>query len=439
MLPWRKTNSQASSDVSPLGSVKYKDDKGLILENISKIYDKDRGKVLDSVNLEIKPRSFFALLGPSGCGKSTLLRIIAGLEYHDSGNVILGDVDVTQFPPQSRPVNMVFQTFALFPHFTVFDNISFGLMAKGMKKTDYTPIVKEAIESLRLSGLENVYPDQLSGGQQQRVALARALVNKPRVLLLDEPMSHLDDYLKAKVGQDLRNLQESLGTIFIMVTHDREDAMAISTDMAILNEGKIAQIGKPKTIFSKPLSTFVARFMGKGNVFPAKKDSKYGNVAHLPFCEVKYDDTLAWDETNVLINPENIRILSSGEKLPSSAAVEIKGNFVRARYRGYNVEIVVKVPNGNSNFPGKAPEYSHLQILASPGDEADWENNALLTLYVDPKEIVNFEPGNLPSPAAQENLETHRTDANGSFMPIDGKEESGLLEEDIRLRASGDS
>ncbi|MDR2460577.1 MAG: ABC transporter ATP-binding protein [Deltaproteobacteria bacterium] len=358
--------------------------EGLYINGISKTFDRKRGKVLDKITMHVPKDSFFALLGPSGCGKSTLLRIIAGLEYPDEGEIYLDGKDISKLPAQLRPVNTVFQSFALFPHLTVFENIAFGLRAQGTFNTSSYKIGL-IVESLQLSGLEEVYPDQLSGGQQQRVALARALVNEPKVLLLDEPMSHLDDYLKCKVGQDLRDLQERLGTIFIMVTHDREDAMAISNQMAIINKGKIIQHDKPRSIFSKPNCTFVAEFMGKANIFEAKRTDDRSK-AFLPFCQVGFQEDIFWDTAWVLINPDTISIqdpIESTSLEGDSPLGTVKATIVQVRYKGYNVELLCKLPNLSPGNQG----HSLLQVLTT--DHArEWKQGETLSLQIDAKEMV---------------------------------------------------
>jgi spermidine/putrescine transport system ATP-binding protein len=289
---------------------------GLSIKGVRKAFDPKKGPVLKDVTLDIPPNSFFALLGPSGCGKSTLLRIIAGLESLDGGSVTLNGKDITSLPANQRKVNTVFQNFALFPHLTVRDNIAFGLRAQGIFEAKQE-LFLATIESLELDGMEGMYPDQLSGGQQQRVALARALVNEPEVLLLDEPMSHLDEYLKAKVSQDLLRLQRKNKTIFLMVTHDREEAMNICNYMAILNRGRIVQLGEPDSLYFKPKSVFVAEFMGKPNIYDGEvRDNK---SVTLPF----YSDgeaPAAATGGKVLINPELITVRRRKREKKAQAA-----------------------------------------------------------------------------------------------------------------------
>jgi spermidine/putrescine transport system ATP-binding protein len=360
-----------------------------VIENGSKTFDPRRGKVLDRVCLTIEPDCFFALLGPSGCGKSTLLRLIAGLEFPDEGRIVLDGRDITKAPPQARPVNTVFQNFALFPHLNVRSNIEFGLKAQNALNARTRAIVADTVAAMQLNGLEKVYPDELSGGQQQRVALARALVNQPKVLLLDEPMSHLDDYLKSKVGQDLLELQRRLKTIFVMVAHDREDSMTVASDMAILHQGRIVQQDSPKLLFSRPNSAFVAEFMGKSNVFKARRDPGDPRSAVLPFVSARTASPLPWESALVLINPDSLlleRPAAAGDGLLS-----LEAHIDQARYRGYIVELVCSLRNSFSGEPGAAA-FSRLQVLTSDHSR-DWIPGETVTLYLRPSEILTLESG----------------------------------------------
>jgi spermidine/putrescine transport system ATP-binding protein len=353
-----------------------------VIRNVTKTFDRTRGEVLKDISLTIPANCFFALLGPSGCGKSTLLRIIAGLEYLDIGEIYLNGENITKLPANKRKVNTVFQNFALFPHLSVYENIAFGLKATGKFREGGHNKVIEKIEALELTGLNNYYPGELSGGQQQRVALARALVNEPDVLLLDEPMSHLDGYLKNKVGQDLLRLQKSLKTIFIMVTHDREEAMTISKEMAILNQGKIVQQGKPKDVFSSPKNTFVAEFMGKANIFKASRTRKT-SCATLPFCEIPLKGD--WKEAKILINPDCVEILPSFPRHRTGLNVIVRARIEQVCYKGYNVELVCKLLNDDDSFA------SRLQVLTS-NHTKEWEPEEDIFLSINPEKLVVLEP-----------------------------------------------
>jgi spermidine/putrescine transport system ATP-binding protein len=223
--------------------------------------------VVNGIELEIQKGEFFSLLGPSGCGKTTLLRLIAGLERADSGAIQIEGKDMTSAPPQTRPVNTVFQNYALFPHLNVFENVAFGLRVKGVPKPEIHERVGRAMELVRISELGKRYPSQLSGGQKQRVALARAFINKPAVLLLDEPLAAIDAKLRKELQVELKSLQRSLGMTFIYVTHDQEEALAMSDRVAVMHGGVIEQMGAPNEIYNRPATAFAASFLGKCNMF----------------------------------------------------------------------------------------------------------------------------------------------------------------------------
>jgi len=231
------------------------------LEKVTKRF----GKVVavNNVTLKVEHGEFFTLLGPSGCGKTTTLRVIAGLEMADSGRIFFDETDVTDYPPHKRETGMVFQNYALWPHMTVFDNIAYGLKIKKLPKQEIKRKVKEVLDLIRLTGMENRYPTQLSGGQQQRVALARALVVEPKVLLLDEPLSNLDAKLRVEMREEIQRIQRRLGITAIYVTHDQEEAMVISDRIAVLNQGMVMQIGTPKELYKRPRNMFVATFLGR--------------------------------------------------------------------------------------------------------------------------------------------------------------------------------
>jgi putative spermidine/putrescine transport system ATP-binding protein len=221
---------------------------------------------VDGVSLEVKRGEFFTLLGPSGSGKTTTLRLIAGFERPDDGHIELGGVDVTGRAPYARDVNTVFQDYALFPHMTVAENVEYGLRVKGIKKSSRRAQAEEALSRVRLGNLGRRKPIQLSGGQRQRVALARAIVNRPRVLLLDEPLGALDFKLRQEMQVFLKALQQDLGITFVYVTHDQEEALTMSDRLAVFNEGRVEQVGAPKDVYDRPLTEFVAGFVGVSNI-----------------------------------------------------------------------------------------------------------------------------------------------------------------------------
>ncbi len=234
---------------------------------------------VDAVTMDIRRGEFFSLLGPSGCGKTTLLRMIGGFELPSEGRIAIDGVDVTQKPPYERPVNMVFQHYALFPHLDVGANVAFGLRYKGMDRSRQESAVGEALALVQLSGFERRLPHQLSGGQRQRVALARALVLQPSVLLLDEPLGALDQKLRKEVQVQLKHLQRELGITFVFVTHDQEEALTMSDRIAVMNRGRVEQMDEAARVFERPATEFVAHFMGAANFFAARvRESSGGHL-----------------------------------------------------------------------------------------------------------------------------------------------------------------
>ena len=236
------------------------------LRHISKVYSDNGFKAVDDFNLEVKRGEFVTFLGPSGCGKTTTLRMIAGFEMPTSGEILLNGEDISQLPANKRPINTVFQRYALFPHMNVFDNIAFGLKIKKMDKDTIEHKVNRMLKLVGLEGfgLRNI--NQLSGGQQQRVAIARALVNEPKVLLLDEPLGALDLKLRKTMQIELKNIQQEVGITFVYVTHDQEEALTMSDTIVVMNEGQIQQIGSPTDIYNEPENRFVAQFIGESNI-----------------------------------------------------------------------------------------------------------------------------------------------------------------------------
>ena len=269
-------------------------------------------KAVDNLTLTIPAGSFFALLGPSGCGKTTTLRMVAGLEEPTSGQINLGSEDITSFPPYKRWVNTVFQSYALFPHLSIYENVAFGL--RRQKSADIDKQVKAMLELVELTTLAQRKPQQLSGGQQQRVAVARALINEPDVLLLDEPLGALDLKLRRQMQLELKRIQIEVGITFVHVTHDQEEAMTMADTVAVMNEGKIEQMGAPSIIYEKPRTAFVANFLGQSNLFE-------GTVAGVEGDElvVKVKDTVIYVPLNsteirsgriVLgVRPEKVKIV----------------------------------------------------------------------------------------------------------------------------------
>jgi iron(III) transport system ATP-binding protein len=254
----------------------------LTLEALSKTFPR-AGKVVDSIDLEIRQGEFFTLLGPSGCGKSTTLRMIAGFEEPSAGRILFDGMDVTNDPPNRRDIGFVFQNYALFPHLSVFKNVAFGLQVRKLRQREITERVAAALQEVQLTNLDKARVDQLSGGQQQRVALARALVIRPRLLLLDEPLSNLDAKLREETRAALRGLHQSTRVTTIYVTHDQDEAMAMSSRIAVLYKGRIHQLGTPEEIYERPATRFVADFIGRNNVLDAIVSTGSDNSVTLRF------------------------------------------------------------------------------------------------------------------------------------------------------------
>jgi putrescine transport system ATP-binding protein len=245
------------------------------------------------LSLSLYPREFFALLGPSGCGKTTLMRMLAGFEQPDAGQILLDGVDITAVPPHLRPVNMMFQSYALFPHLSVADNVGYGLRREGLPRAEIARRVDEMLALVKLEGLGKRRPDQLSGGQRQRVALARSLAKRPKLLLLDEPMAALDRKLREATQFELMDLQSELGMTFMVVTHDQDEAMTMADRMAVMDHGKLVQIAPPDVIYEAPVNRYVAEFVGDINVFEGRVIGADGDVFSI---ETPFAGTIALDE-----------------------------------------------------------------------------------------------------------------------------------------------
>lgn len=280
------------------------------LINVEKSFGKN--KVVKSMNIEVKKGEFLTLLGPSGCGKTTTLRMIAGFEDATSGIIKVQGVRVEDKEPFERDVNTVFQNYALFPHMTVFDNIAYGLKIKKRPKDEIKKRVNEMLDLVQLKGYENRKPDALSGGQKQRVAIARALINNPKVLLLDEPLGALDLKLRKQMQVELKRLQKKLGITFVYVTHDQEEALTMSDRIAVMNEGVIEQLGTPREIYDRPLTKFVAGFIGESNIFDGKVISVNDGIIYVETSagtmKVKGNGFEAGEDIHVSIRPEHIKV-----------------------------------------------------------------------------------------------------------------------------------
>jgi spermidine/putrescine transport system ATP-binding protein len=307
------------------------------LEAVTKRFD-DVAAV-DGISLEIPRGSFFALLGPSGCGKTTTLRMIGGFEEPSDGVIYLGDRDVTDLPPYKRDVNTVFQSYALFPHLSIYDNIAFGLKRKGVKGNELKSRVTEALELVALSGMERRKPRQLSGGQRQRVALARALVNRPRVLLLDEPLGALDMKLRKQMQLELKRIQHEVGITFVHVTHDQEEAMTMADAIAVMNAGKIEQLGSPTELYESPRTAFVAGFLGISNLLHGTADGS-GAVRLPDGTTVRVPATAGRSgELSVGIRPEKVRLGAVEEN-------RLSGQVRESAYIGVSTQYIVDTSAG---------------------------------------------------------------------------------------------
>jgi spermidine/putrescine transport system ATP-binding protein len=295
-------------------------------------------RAVDGISLEIPRGSFFALLGPSGCGKTTTLRMIGGFEEPTSGQILLADRDVVGLPPYKRDVNTVFQSYALFPHMTIGENVAFGLERRKIPKSEIRTRVSEVLELVDLAGREKRKPTQLSGGQQQRVALARAIVNNPRVLLLDEPLGALDLKLRKQMQLELKRIQNEVGITFVHVTHDQEEAMTMADTIAVMNQGKIEQLGAPNDLYERPRTAFVAGFLGKSNLLNGTVAGD-GVVRLGDGTEVRAGTTGAQGAVSIGVRPEKISLGGQG-------ANRLAGKVKEAAYIGVATEVVVATPVG---------------------------------------------------------------------------------------------
>ncbi len=303
---------------------------------------------VDNNSLNIHAGEFFALLGPSGCGKTTLLRMLAGLEIPSSGQFLIDGEDMAGIPPNRRPVNMVFQSYAVFPHMTVFDNVAYGLKVTGTPQLQIEAEVTAALSQVQLGEYRSRMPDQLSGGQKQRVALARALVKKPKVLLLDEPLSALDAKLREAMQMELVNLQQSVGITFIIVTHDQDEALSMADRIAVIRAGRIEQVASPQELYEYPRTRFVADFIGKMNVFDvASRTIGPGEITvAVPLlgdlCIPRQDSTDAVD--SIAIRPEKTRL--SRDRPDDGGLYSIRAQVMNVAYHGSESHVFVKSENG---------------------------------------------------------------------------------------------
>ncbi len=338
----------------------------------------DEVVAVDAVSLAVKKGEIFALLGSSGCGKSTLLRMLAGFEKPSSGTVLLGGVDIATFPPYRRPINMMFQSYALFPHLSVWDNIAFGLKREGMAKAPMQARVDEMLGLVQLRELAQRKPHQLSGGQQQRVALARSLAKRPQLLLLDEPLGALDRKLREQTQFELVNIIEKVGVTCVMVTHDQEEAMTMASRIAVMSHGKVVQVGTPKEIYEFPNSRFVADFIGNINIFDGRISS--GGEVQTDVGLMQVNATAiqsaggsAGASVSVAIRPEKINIAKT--KSMMTTANVFSGTVREIGYLGSYTSFMVELAGGKTV---RVNTINHAHALGQPGADITWGD----TVYI---------------------------------------------------------
>jgi spermidine/putrescine transport system ATP-binding protein len=308
---------------------------------------------VDDLSLDILRGEFFSMLGPSGCGKTTTLRMIGGFEESSSGTIYLGEADVTGLPPFKRDVNTVFQNYALFPHLTVFENVAFGLRRKKVGNDDVKRRVAEMLALVELPGFEGRKPAQLSGGQQQRVALARALINHPKVLLLDEPLGALDLKLRKQMQIELKRIQTEVGITFIYVTHDQEEAMTMSDRIAVMRAGRIEQLGTPEDLYERPVTTFVAGFLGVSNLLEGEVAGRDGGMVAVRLKDgtVLRAPAAGTDgggpAVRIGVRPEKLRVVAGGDGTASDGLNALDGTILDASYIGVSTQYLVETRDGH--------------------------------------------------------------------------------------------
>ncbi len=375
------------------------------IENLSKAFGEKI--VLENINLDIKRGEFVTLLGPSGCGKTTLLRMLAGFMQPDSGSITLEDKNILSMPPHQRPLNTVFQRYALFPHLNVYENIAFGLKLKKVESKEIDKRVRKALKMVSMTDYEDRDVNSLSGGQQQRVAIARAIVNQPQVLLLDEPLAALDLKMRKDMQMELKQMHEALGITFIYVTHDQEEALTLSDTIVVMSEGKIQQIGTPIDIYNEPVNSFVADFIGESNILNGTmiKDKEVEFIGHKFECvDAGFGENTAVD---VVIRPEDIYIVGNVEN------ADFTGTVKSCIFKGVHYEMFVETDKG---FELMIQDYNA------------FEEGATVGMFIKPSDIhvmrkeriCNTFQGVMTSPTTVEMLGTE----------FECKEQSGLKEGD---------
>ena len=323
---------------------------GVTLRGVSKSFGDVHAVI--SLDLTVEPGEFFAMLGPSGSGKTTVLRLIAGFEQASAGQVFLGDQDVTKIPPFDRPVNTVFQDYALFPHMTIAENVGYGLRARKAPKAEIASKVQQALRRVQLPDVADRMPHQLSGGQRQRIALARALVLEPKVLLLDEPLGALDKQLREEMQVELKQIQREVGITFIFVTHDQEEALTLSDRIAVFNAGRVEQVGTPAEVYEDPQTRFVASFLGLSNLIPAE-------IAR----------TLVGVDEMVSIRPERVRLVGL-DHVASAEETVVSGTIAETVYTGSSTRYILKTPQGLTLIASRQNEHDPARMSRMERGEA---------------------------------------------------------------------
>ncbi len=354
------------------------------IDSVSKHFGNVRA--VDRVDLEIGQGEFFALLGPSGCGKTTLLRMLGGFEIPTGGEIYIDGEPMAAVPPYQRPVNMVFQSYAIFPHLNVFKNIAFGLRKEGLSKPELEARVHEALAMIRLEGYGERAAHELSGGQRQRIALARALIKKPKVLLLDEPLGALDKKLREQMQLELRDLQKSLGITFVFVTHDQEEALTMSDRIAVMSDGRVLEEGAPSQLYAKPQTRFVADFLGAMNFFEGRITGRDGDGYTVeadrlgPVTSTPLTGGFAPGETvTVGLRPENIRVTPVSGEVPAA----VTGRISNAAYLGDRTHIYVRIDDAAEPILVAVQNLEDDGLLTGGGDTRfalNWSPSALLLL-----------------------------------------------------------
>jgi spermidine/putrescine transport system ATP-binding protein len=358
---------------------------------------------VDHINLEVRDGEFFSLLGPSGCGKTTTLRMIGGFEEPTSGLIELQGQDVTWLPPFKRNVNTVFQNYALFPHLTIVENVAFGLRRKGVKGSEITSRVSDMLKLVELPGYEKRKPNQISGGQAQRIALARALINRPAVLLLDEPLGALDLKLRKQMQVELKRIQQEVGITFIYVTHDQEEAMTMSDRIAVMNKGHYEQLGDPESLYERPTTRFVAGFLGVSNLLPATvtaRDGAYANVRLVDDSSIRVPSALVDGNARVSIGvrPEKIRLSETTTDGPSGHN-RLTGVVRDASYLGVSTQYLVESRGGTLTVYEQNVERATKAELWARGDEVQMTWSPDHSFVVPPDGDEPTEPTGTGEPA----------------------------------------